>query len=185
MDLFMFGCGTAVVQGTDVARFEIDSRIIRRKKENEMRFNNSIKKLAISALAIVMLLGFGQVTEANALGSYDDDDDRREYRRDDDRDDRRGRDRDRDGRHRRYSRQEIYRIALQIGYRDGLSRGYEERRFNRRSDYNRSHDYRDGMRGFRSEYGDRIAFQQGYREGFRRGFFESYRHTSGNNRWFR
>jgi hypothetical protein len=150
-----------------------------------MRFNNSIKKLTISAFAIVMLLGFGQITQANALGSYDDD--RREYRRDDDRDGRRGRDRDRDGdrdgRRRRFSRQEIYRIALQIGYRDGLSRGHEERRFNRRSDYSRSHDYRDGMRGFRSEYGDRIAFQQGYREGFRRGFFESYRHISGNNHW--
>jgi hypothetical protein len=140
-----------------------------------MRFNDSIKKLVVSTFAIVMLLGFGLVAEANAQGNYNQD----RYQRDNDR----GNGRDRDGRNRRYSRQEIYRIAQQLGYQDGLRRGLEARRYNRRSEYDRADEYRNGLRGFRSEYGDRPAFQQGYREGFRRGYVESYRRASSNNRW--
>jgi hypothetical protein len=132
-----------------------------------MRFNDSIKKMVVSTFAIVMLLGFGLVAEANAQGRYNQD--------------RYGYDRDRDDRNRRFSRQEIYRIAQQLGYQDGLRRGLEARRYNRRSEYDRADEYRSGMRGFRSEYGDRPVFQQGYREGFRRGYLESYRRF--NSRW--
>ncbi len=116
---------------------------------------------------------------------YDNDrDDRRGRDYDYDRDDRRGRDSDRyDNRNGRYNRQEIYRIAQQNGYQDGLRRGQETRRSNRRSEYDRTDEYRNASRGYRSEYGDRNAFQQGYREGFRRGYEEGYRSTSGNSRW--
>jgi hypothetical protein len=251
-----------------------------------MRFNDSIKKLAISTVAIVMLFGFGIVASANAQGNYNQDrygrnddsrvrwtrertrqyahllgyhqaysegrdasaggsrvnvrqmpgyrndtngflawmgfreDYRSQYRRGYEegfRDSQTGRarrytrsdvervlggglkevyeggreydydryDRDdrNDNRDRRYSREEIYRIAQQLGYQDGLRRGQETRRYNRRSEYDRTDEYRNGLRGFRAEYGDRPAFQQGYREGFRRGYEEGYRNTTGNSRW--
>lgn len=105
----------------------------------------------------------------------------RDYDRDNDR---RGRDRDRDDdRNGRYNRQEIYRLAQQNGYQDGLRRGQEARRNNRRSEYDRADEYRNALRGYRWEYGDRNVYQQGYRDGFRRGYEEGYRNAGGNSRW--
>lgn len=258
-----------------------------------MKFNDSIKKMAISTFALVMLFGFGLTTSANAQGRYDQDrygrydDDRvrwtkdrtrqyayllgyhqsysegrdlreqgyrgngkdtqgyrndtngfltwmgfqndyrsqyrrgyeegfrdaqngrtRRYDRDDvervlggnlkevygnnqDYDDRDGRwgrrDRDnrdnRDYRGGRIDRQEMLRIAQQEGYQDGLRVGQEARRYNRRSDYRNSNEYRNGMSGYRGEFGDRNAYQQAYRDAFRRGYDEGYRNTTGNSRW--
>jgi hypothetical protein len=98
-----------------------------------------------------------------------------------DRDDRYGR--DRDDRNGRYNRQEIIRIAQQNGYQDGLRRGQEDRRYNRGNSSDRANEYRDGLKGYRSEYGDRNAYQQGYRDGFRRGYDEGYRNSNNNGRW--
>jgi hypothetical protein len=251
-----------------------------------MKLNDSIKNLAISTFALVMLLGFGLTTGANAQGRYDQDrngygrdDDRvrwtkdrtrqfayllgyhnaysegrdatergfrgsfkdsqgyrndlngflvwmgyrddyrdryrkgyedgfkdaqsrraRRYDRDDvervlggnlkevygngrDYDDRWDRNRGRDNRGDRYDRQDVYRIAQQNGYQDGLRSGQEDRRFNRRSDYRNANEYRNGLSRYRGEYGDRNAYQQGYRDAFRRGYEEGYRNTTGNSRW--
>ncbi|HEY7546207.1 MAG TPA: hypothetical protein VID27_15045 [Blastocatellia bacterium] len=93
-----------------------------------------------------------------------DHDDRRD--RDDWRDDDRGRG--------RYNRDQIIRFARENGYRDGFQHGQQDRR-NRRGYNFECGDYRNGTRGYRSEYSDRELYRQAYREGHRRGYDDGYR----------
>jgi hypothetical protein len=82
----------------------------------------------------------------------------------------------------RYDRNEIVRMAQQNGYNDGIRRGQEDRSRRRGYEANRSSEYRDGSRGYRSEYGNRDIYRQAYREGFMRGYDEAYRRGV-NSRW--
>jgi len=103
-------------------------------------------------------------------GAYNRDD---RYRRD-------NREWDRGGwGHGRYNRTEIFRIAQQNGYRDGLRAGQEDRNRSRRVGPDRSDRFRDALSGFRSEFGDRESYRQGYRDGFRKGYEEGFRGTRG------
>lgn len=101
----------------------------------------------------------------------------------DDRDrDRRGDYNDRDGR----NRSELYRVAQQNGYNDGLRHGRDD--VNRRRSYNLddSSDYRNATRGYRSEFGNRETYRNAYRDGFRQGYEDGYRRRNGrdtNNRF--
>ena len=90
--------------------------------------------------------------------------------------DNRGRDDYRDG-----GRDNIYRIAQQNGYNDGLRSGEEDRSRRRGADYQRNSRYRDAMSGYRSEYGNRDQYRQAYREGFSRGYDEGYRRNNRSN----
>lgn len=113
------------------------------------------------------------------------------YDRWEDRDDRNDRDgrwndrNDRDGRwnDRNDSRQELYRIAQQNGYRDGVRRGQEDRARNRRSDFDNHREFREAINGYRNEYGARAAYQQAYREGFRSGYDAGYRNSNNGRRF--
>lgn len=105
--------------------------------------------------------------------TYEDD-----YRYDD-RDYRRN-DRDYDD-YGRGGRNDVYRIAQENGYRDGVRQGQDDANRRRRYDYNDDSRYRDASSGYRSEYGNRDAYRNAYREGFRRGYDEGYRRY-GNNR---
>jgi flagellar biosynthesis/type III secretory pathway protein FliH len=105
----------------------------------------------------------------------------------------RGRDRDRDGIDDRYERDngygrndrdQVYRIAQQNGYQDGQREGLDDRNRRRGYSVDNSSEYRNAMRGYRSEYGDRSAFQQGYRDGFRRGYDDAYRRGTSSGRGF-
>ncbi len=95
----------------------------------------------------------------------------------------RNRGHDDDYRYGRYGRSDIYRIAQQNGYRDGLRHGEEDRSRRRGYDYSHSDRYRDATSGYRSEYGDREAYRQGYRDGYRRGYDEGYRQNNSRSRW--
>ncbi|HKG21545.1 MAG TPA: hypothetical protein VKC34_06565 [Blastocatellia bacterium] len=106
---------------------------------------------------------------------YDDRDNRGNGRWDDRRD-------DRDGRYDRNDRNQIIRMAQQNGYNDGIRRGQEDRSRRRGNQADRASEYRDGMRGYRSEYGDRNIYRQAYREGFMRGYDEAYRRGT-TSRW--
>ena len=108
-----------------------------------------------------------------------------------DRYDRRDRRNDRNDRNDRWddrsggvNRQEIYRIAQQNAYSDGLRHGQDDRRRNRNYNYSDSNDYRNATRGYRSEYGDRETYRQAYRQGFQQGYNDGYRgNNTGNRRW--
>jgi len=122
---------------------------------------------------------YGRHEVEAALGArlkdvYNDDrydrDDWYNGRRDDDHD--RDRDRDRDGRN---DRNELYRIAQQNGYRDGLRQGQDDGSRRRGSNYENDRRYRDALSGYRSGLGDRDNYRRAYREGFRQGYEEGYR----------
>jgi hypothetical protein len=81
----------------------------------------------------------------------------------------------------RGGRNDIYRIAQQNGYNDGLRSGEEDRSRRRGSDYQRNSRYRDAISGYRSEYGNRDQYRQAYREGFSRGYEEGYRRNNRSN----
>jgi flagellar biosynthesis/type III secretory pathway protein FliH len=81
------------------------------------------------------------------------------------------------------SRQELYRIASQNGYRDGLRLGRQDRARNRQSDFDNHREYRDAVNGYRNEYRAREYYQQAYREGFRSGYEDGYRRNNPGRRW--
>jgi hypothetical protein len=96
-------------------------------------------------------------------------DDRSWRNRDRDRD---WRDRDRDGRN---DRNDLYRVAQQNGYREGLRQGQDDAYRRRSFNYENTSRYRDALSGYRSEYGNRDDYRRAFREGFRQGYEEGYR----------
>ena len=97
----------------------------------------------------------------------------------------RNRDNDRWGDRGRWNdRNQIAQIAQQNGYTDGNRRGQDDANRRRGFNYNDDSEYRNAMRGYRSEFGDRGMYQQAYREGFRRGYEDGYRNRGSNTRRF-
>jgi hypothetical protein len=81
-----------------------------------------------------------------------------------------------------YYGNDIYRIAQDQGYRDGIEQGAKDGRDRNRYRPEESGRYRDATRGYRSEYGNKEAYKQAYRDGFRRGYDQGFRqYTSGQS----
>lgn len=76
----------------------------------------------------------------------------------------------------RNGRNDVSAAAQENGHRDGLRRGEQDRTQRRANGYEQLREYRDALRGYRAEYGDRDRYRQAYREGYHRGYDESYRH---------
>lgn len=93
----------------------------------------------------------------------------------------------RDGRYNdrygRNDRNQAYRIAQQNGYNAGLQAGQNDQARRRAYNYNDDSEYRNGTRGYRSEYGDRNLYRQGFQEGYRRGYEEGYRNRNSRGRF--
>ena len=87
----------------------------------------------------------------------------------------------RNDRNRDYGRygNDVYRIAQDQGYRDGVDHGAEHAREGKRYDPESTRHYKDATSGYRSEYGNKDAYKQAYREGFRQGYDEGYRRYGG------
>jgi hypothetical protein len=96
-----------------------------------------------------------RVLGANLREVYGDDRYDRDF-------DRWGRDDRRDGRNDRFDRNDVVRLAQQNGYNDGIRRGQEDRSRRRGYEMDRSSEYRDATRGYRSEYGNRNVYQQAW-----------------------
>jgi len=126
-------------------------------------------------LALSFLVGVGMVSTASAPSwPYNQDPYYRQSRRD-----------DRYGRNGGYNN--MYQIAAQQGYQDGLYTGQNDGA--RRQNYNpqRSHFYRNGHGdngnwGNNGRYGNSYQFQQAYRQGFLQGYNEGYQRYGGYNR---
>lgn len=69
-----------------------------------------------------------------------------------------------------YGRNDIYRVAQDQGYRDGLDHGASHGRDGKRFDPEGTRQYRNADQGYRSEYGNKEEYKQVYRESFRRGY---------------
>jgi hypothetical protein len=76
--------------------------------------------------------------------------------------------------------------AFQTGFTDGYEAGLNDGRSRRRFDPVGEGRYRDGDRGYKSQYGTRDAYKFRYREAFRDGYEQGYedgrRYDSSNNR---
>lgn len=143
-----------------------------------MKLNYRSSKIGSIFLALFFLVGIGLAssTAAQAQRPWDD----RDYRRDRDYD--RNRDYRRDDRYDRYGRNgNIYQIATNQGYQDGLYTGSNDVQRRQSYDPQRSHFYRSG-RGSGGNYGNSYQYEQAYRNGFLRGYDEGYRRNSRYNR---
>jgi hypothetical protein len=74
----------------------------------------------------------------------------------------------------------LYRIAQQNGYRDGVSKGQEEARKGDRYNPQSTSPYKNGLNGYDRSYGNREAYKQAYRQAFLQGFDRGYNQNRGN-----
>ena len=74
---------------------------------------------------------------------------------------------------------DIYRVAEEQGYRDGVEHGAEHAREGKRYDPQTTRHYKDGDNGYRSGYGNKDQYRQVYRDSFRRGYDEGYNRSGG------
>ena len=72
--------------------------------------------------------------------------------------------------------------AFDLGYRDGLDKGREDRRDRDRDDPVRHGRYRSADHGYQRRYGPRDVYRGVYRQGFLAGYEEAYRAGYGNYR---
>ena len=176
-------------------------------KSNNLR--NKIGRISL-ALAFLVSVGLASSPVVQAQWPRDRDQDRRDrdrrdrdYRRD------RGRDEDRDGdrdedrdyrrndqyrRNDRYGRDggyggyggygNVYQVALNQGFQDGLYTGSSDAQRGQNYDPQRSHFYRNGH-GDNRRYGgygnNNYQYQQAYRNGFLRGYDQGFQRYGGYN----
>lgn len=69
---------------------------------------------------------------------------------------------------------DVYQIAADRGYQDGLSTGQEDAYRDQNYDPQRSHYYKNGTYGYNSSYGSKGQYKQAYRDGFLRGYRDGY-----------
>lgn len=84
------------------------------------------------------------------------------------------------GRNRGYGN--VYQIAADRGYQDGISTGQQDAYRGQSYDPQRSHYYRNADDGYSSSYGNKNAYRQAYRNGFVQGYHDGYRNNGGYGR---
>ena len=162
--------------------------------------------LAISLVSGLSLLSSGTVQAQNVWRQNQDRDWNRDRdRRDHDRDRDRDRDHDRERGNGRYGRgrlgrygqrgnggyrnggygnygYNIYQVAQQRGYQDGLNTGASDAQRGQSYNPQRSHFYRDASYGYDSSYGNREQYRAVYRQGFLQGYRQGFQQYGGYNR---
>ena len=76
---------------------------------------------------------------------------------------------------------QMYRIAQDYGYRDGINQGAEDARDRDRYAPERASDYRKATNGYNSDYRNKEGYKQAYRDAFMRGYDEGYNRYGYNN----
>ena len=112
-----------------------------------MRFENSRSAATKIILSLSLIIGFGLAASSTTQAQYRND---RSYGYD------------------------VYRMAGEQGYRDGVDHGAEHAREGKRYSPESARHYKDATAGYRSEYGNKDAYKQAYREGFRQGYDVGY-----------
>ena len=135
-----------------------------------MSLKNVNRGVGGALLMLFMTLGLSAATGATAQAQYP----QYPYGRDG----QYGRDRDRDYRRDR----DVYRIAQDRGYQDGLNTGTDDARQGQSYNPERSHYYKKATYGYDSSYGSKNAYKRAYRDGFERGYSDGYRRYGGYNR---
>jgi hypothetical protein len=160
-------------------------------------------------LAFAIIFGIGVASSLTAHAQWRDDDQYRrdrDWRRNRDRDDdyyQRERERERARRDEYYRRNggynngsygtygtyggyggyggynNIYRVAQNQGYQDGLYTGSSDAQRGQSYNPQRSHYYKDGTSGYNSSYGNKGQYKQAYRDGFLQGYDQGFRRYGG------
>jgi hypothetical protein len=78
---------------------------------------------------------------------------------------------------------DIYRVAQQNGYNDGLRKGQQDAREGHNNPTG-TNEYRRATNGYDSRMGDRYQYQQAYRQGFLQGFSEGQSYGRYGNRGY-
>jgi hypothetical protein len=76
---------------------------------------------------------------------------------------------------------EMYRVAQDYGYRDGLNKGAEDGRDRDRYNPEGAGDYKKATNGYNSDYRNKDSYKQAYRDAFLRGYDEGYNRYGYNN----
>lgn len=76
----------------------------------------------------------------------------------------------------------VYRIAQQNGYNDGLRKGEEDAR-ERHNNPTGTSEYKHATNGYSSSYGNKDAYKQAYRQAFLQGFDEGQARYYNNGRY--
>jgi len=71
-------------------------------------------------------------------------------------------------------RDNVYQIAEEQGYRDGVDHGAEHAQEGHRFDPEGTRHYKDADSGYQHDYGNKESYKRAYREGFRRGYQQGY-----------
>ena len=140
-----------------------------------MSIKNFNASVGGALLMLFMALGIFVVTGTTAQAQYPQYPYGRDGQYGRDRDDR---DRDRDYRRGR----DVYRIAQDRGYQDGLDTGTDDARRGQSFNPERSHYYKNATYGYNSSFGSKNAYKRAYRDGFERGYSDGYRRYGGYNR---
>ncbi len=77
---------------------------------------------------------------------------------------------------------QMYRVAQDFGYRDGLNKGAEDARDRDRYNAHNAKDYKKATNGYNSGYRNKDAYKQAYRDAFLRGYDEGYNRYGYDNR---
>lgn len=177
-----------------------------------MMTKNLQRTIKNTAAALTLAFGFLLLSNVTASAQYQNDDyyrreqqrQRQEERRErrDDRRDRRDDRRDRDdnnnndgyygnnnggygnrgygSNNRNYNN--VYRIAQQNGYNDGLRKGAEDAR-ERHYNPQGTSEYKRATNGYNSSYGNKEGYKQAYRQAFLQGFDEGQNRYGNNGRY--
>ena len=165
-----------------------------------MMTKNLQRKIKNSVLVLSLAFGFLMVSGVTAKAQYNDDD---YYRREQQRqrqEERRERQEQRrqnqndgyygnnggynrnDGYYGNNGYNNVYRIAQQNGYNDGLRKGEEDAR-ERHNNPTGTSEYKHATNGYNSSYGNKDAYKQAYRQAFLQGFDEGQSRYYNNNRY--
>ena len=77
---------------------------------------------------------------------------------------------------------QMYRVAQDYGYRDGVNKGAEDARDGDRYEPQRASDYKKATNGYDSDFRNKDAYKQAYRDAFVRGYDEGYNRYGYDNR---
>lgn len=132
-----------------------------------MNSNNSQGKIKKLGIVLSLVFGFLFLSSTDASAQYRDNDG---YGRN-----------DRYGNNRR-SGNEMYRVAQDYGYNDGLRSGAEDLRDRDRYNPENSSEYRKATNGYDSYYRNKDEYKRAYRDAFLRGYDEGYNRYNNDNR---
>jgi hypothetical protein len=152
----------------------------------QMKYHYLSGKVGRIVAALLFMISIGVVSSTSVQAQWwpQNRDRDRDYRRDRD-DDRYRRNDDRNRRNGGYGN--VYQMAVNQGYQDGVYTGQNDAQRGQNYNPQRSHFYRNGhgdgggYYGNNGRYGD-SQFKQAYRQGFLQGYDQGFRQYGGYNR---